>query len=279
MNLMIGEELSQKIKNELKQEIKSYMIKPCVTVIQLGNDIANNNYIQAKVKACNEVGIYLKHINFPDDVKEIEVINKIVELNNDDYVNGIILQLPIPEKFNQQKLINYIARNKDIDGLTDLNLGKIWNGKKTLVSCVPQAILELCDFYQIPLEGKHVVIINRSSLVGKPLLGLLLNRDATVTVCHSKTKNIDEYTKQADIIITAVGKKNFIVGDMIKKDAVIFDVGNFYEDGKIYGDVDFNSVKDKALYITPTPGGIGPVTITMMLKNVVDAYKKMNIEK
>lgn len=273
---MTGEELSQNIKNNLKQEIKGYMIKPCLAVIQVGNDEASNIYIESKVKACNEVGIYLKHICFPIETKEIEIINKIVELNNDDYVNGILIQLPLPEKYNKERLINYIARNKDVDGLTDLSIGKLFNGKKTFIPCAAKAVMALCEFYNITLEGKNAVIINRSSLVGKPLISTLLDGNATVTICHSKTENLEEYTKNADIIITAVGKKHFITKDMVKENAIIFDIGITREENKVYGDVEFESVSQKASYITPVPGGIGPVTVTMLLQNVVESYKKMN---
>lgn len=276
---MTGEELNQTIKTELKQEIKGYMIKPCLAVIQIGSDPASDSYVKSKIKACDEVGIYLKHIQFSTETREIEIINKIVELNNDDYVNGILLQLPVPEKYNREKLINYIARNKDVDGLTDLNLGKIFNNKKCYIPCAPQAVLALCDHYEIPLEGKNVVIINRSSLVGKPLAGLLMNRNATVTVCNSKTENLESLTKNADILVTAVGIKNFIKEDMIKDGVVIFDIGLTREDDKLYGDVDVEGVSKKASYLTPTPGGVGPVTVAMLLKNVVDSYRKMNEEK
>lgn len=279
MILLEGTELSQNIKDELKQEIKGYMIKPCVAVIQIGQNPASNVYVQNKIKACNEVGIYLKHIQFSDETKEIEIINKIVELNNDDYVNGIVLQLPVSDKYNQEKLINYIARNKDVDGLTDLNVGKLWNNKKTFIPCAAQAVIELCNFYQISLEGKNVVVVSRSNLVGKPLMALLLQKDATVTTCHSKTTNLQDYLKTADIIISAVGEKNFITEDMIKKDAIIFDIGTTVEDGFLYGDVDIENVKNKASYVTPVPGGVGPVTVTMLLRNVVEAYRKMNVEK
>lgn len=279
MILMTGNELSQNIKNELKQEVKGYMIKPCLAIIQIGNDSASTFYVQNKIKACSEVGIYLKHIQFSEDTKEIEIINKIVELNNDDYVNGIMLQLPVPEKYNYEKLINYIARNKDVDGLTDLSVGKLWNNKKSFIPCAPQAVLALADFYQISLEGKNVVIVNRSNLVGKPLITMLLQRNATVTICHSKTENLEEYLKKADIVITAVGQKNFISKDMIKKDVIVFDVGKTLEDGKCYGDVNIENLEDKASYVTPTPGGVGMVAVVMLLQNVVEAYRKMNIEK
>ncbi len=277
--VMNGKEISSKIKEELKSEIKTYMIKPCLAVIQIGNDLASDIYIKEKEKACNEVGIYFKHIKFDETVREIEVINKILELNNDEYVNGILLQLPLPEKFNTEKLINYIARNKDVDGLTDINVGKLVNKKKCLVSCTPQGIIELLNAYNIEISGKNVVIIGRSNLVGKPLISLFLNNDATVTICHSKTNNLEEFTKNADILVVAAGHKHLITKNMVKNDSVIIDVGINREDGKLYGDVDFDDVKEKVAYITPVPGGVGPMTVAMLLRNVNETYKKMIASK
>lgn len=274
-----GKELSSKIKEKLKQEVKTYMIKPCLAVIQIGEDPASEVYIKAKEKACNEIGMYFKHIKFEETAREIEVINKIIELNNDEYVNGILIQLPLPEKFNKEKLINYIARGKDVDGLTDINVGKLVNNKKCLVSCTPQGIMALLKNYDIEISGKNVVIVGRSSLVGKPLISLFLNEDATVTVCHSKTTNLEEFTKNADILVVAVGHKHLITKNMVKDGAVVIDVGINREDCKLYGDVDFEGVREKASYITPVPGGVGPMTVAMLLNNVNETYKKMVTNK
>lgn len=276
MSNIDGKIISTKIKEELKAEIKTYMIKPCLAVIQIGNDEASNVYISAKQKACSEVGIYLKHIKFDEDSREIEIINKIIELNNDEYVHGILLQLPIPEKFNEEKLINYISRNKDVDGLTDINIGKLINNKKCLVSCTPQGIIKLLEESGVSIPGKNVVIVGRSKLVGKPLISLFLNNDATVTVCHSKTNNLKEFTKNADILVVAVGKKYLITEDMVKKDSVVIDVGINRIDGKLYGDVDYENVKNKVSLITPVPGGVGPMTVAMLLCNVNTVYKNLN---
>lgn len=276
MSNIDGKIISSKIKEELKAEIKTYMIKPCLAVIQIGNDGASNVYISAKQKACSEVGIYLKHIKFDEDSREIEIINKIIELNNDEYVHGILLQLPIPEKFNEEKLINYISRNKDVDGLTDINVGKLINNKKCLVSCTPQGIIKLLEESGVSIPGKNVVIVGRSKLVGKPLISLFLNNDATVTVCHSKTNNLKEFTKNADILVVAVGKKHLITEDMVKKDSVVIDVGINRIDGKLYGDVDYENVKNKVSLITPVPGGVGPMTVAMLLCNVNTVYKNLN---
>ena len=276
MSNIDGKIISTKIKEELKAEIKTYMIKPCLAVIQIGNDEASNVYISAKQKACSEVGIYLKHIKFDENSREIEIINKIIELNNDEYVHGILLQLPIPEKFNEEKLINYISRNKDVDGLTDINVGKLINNKKCLVSCTPQGIIKLLEESDVSIPGKNVVIVGRSKLVGKPLISLFLNNDATVTVCHSKTNNLKEFTKNADILVVAVGKKHLITEDMVKKDSVVIDVGINRIDGKLYGDVDYENVKNKVSLITPVPGGVGPMTVAMLLCNVNTVYKNLN---
>ena len=269
-----GKKIRDEIIEELKKEIKHYMIKPCLAVIQIGDDPASNTYIKAKEKACDEIGIYFKHIKFDETAKEVEVINKILELNNDEYVHGILLQLPLPEGFNADKLINYIARNKDVDGLTDINLGKLYNNKPCLISCTPLGIMKLLENEKIDIEGKKVTIVGRSSLVGKPLLGLMLNNNATVTICHSKTTNLSTHTKNADILIVAVGKKHFIKENMVKNDAIIIDVGINKEDGKLYGDVDFDAVKEKVSKITPVPGGVGPMTVAMLMKNVITAYQK-----
>ena len=276
MSNIDGKIISTKIKEELKAEIKTYMINPCLAVIQIGNDEASNVYISAKQKACSEVGIYLKHIKFDEDSREIEIINKIIELNNDEYVHGILLQLPIPEKFNEEKLINYISRNKDVDGLTDINVGKLINNKKCLVSCTPQGIIKLLEESGVSIPGKNVVIVGRSKLVGKPLISLFLNNDATVTVCHSKTNNLKKFTKNADILVVAVGKKHLITEDMVKKDSVVIDVGINRIDGKLYGDVDYENVKNKVSLITPVPGGVGPMTVAMLLCNVNTVYKNLN---
>lgn len=274
MNIIDGKKLRNEIVEELKKEVKHYMIKPCLAVIQIGDDPASNTYIKSKEKACNEIGMYFKHIKFTEETKEIEVINKILELNNDEYVHGILLQLPIPEKFNPDKLINYIARNKDVDGLTDINLGKLYNNKPCLSSCTPLGIMKLLEDNNVEIEGKNVTIVGRSNLVGKPLLGLMLNKNATVTICHSKTENLSKHTKNADILVVAVGKKQFIKENMVKEGTVVIDVGINKEDNKLYGDVDFEKVKEKASLITPVPGGVGPMTVAMLMKNVVTAYQK-----
>lgn len=277
-NILNGKELANEIQTGIKQEVKACMIRPSLAVIQIGENQASDIYVRNKEKVCNEVGIYFRHFKFDEGTPELTIINKIKELNNDEYVNGIIVQLPIPERYNEKRIVNSIINSKDVDGLTDINTGRLVNGKKTLVPCTPLGIITLLKKYEIELEGKDVVIVGRSKLVGKPLLNLLLNENATVTVCHKKTKDLKEKTKQADILIVAAGCPNLITEDMVKKDAVVIDVGINRVDGKIVGDVDFDSVSKKASYITPVPGGVGPLTIAMLLSNVITCYKnKKNI--
>ncbi len=269
-----GKECSTILRNKLKDEIEKFETKPGLVDIQIGNDEASNIYIASKKKAAENLGINFHHVHFEDGTSEEEIINKILELNNDDSINGILIQLPLPKGYDEKKLINYINPDKDVDGLTELNMGKLFLGKKCLVSCTPSGVLELLKYKNIEIEGKHVVIVGRSNLVGKPLIELFLKENATVTVCHSKTEDLANYTKQADILVVAVGKKHLIKEDMIKENSIIIDVGINRENGKIYGDVDFDNVLSKAKYITPVPGGVGPMTIAMLLNNVVLSYKK-----
>lgn len=272
MEIMDGKKLSSEIKEEIKQSIKSCMIRPSLAVIQIGDNPASNTYIKNKEKACEKVGIYFRHFKFDDTTPELTIINKIKELNNDEYVNGIMIQLPIPDKYNEKRLLNTIINTKDVDGLTDINTGRLINGRKSITPCTPLGIMTLLSNYKVNLEGKNVVIIGKGRLVGKPLMGLMLNEGATVTVCHSRTKDLIKYTKDADIIVAACGVKGLITGDMVKNDVIIIDVGINVEDDKIYGDVDFDSVKDKASLITPVPGGVGPMTVAMLLKNIIACY-------
>lgn len=271
-NIMDGKSYALEIQDEIKKMIKYEMIKPSVAVIQIGDDEASNTYIKNKEKACENVGIFFRHFKFEDGTPELTIINKIKELNNDEYVNGIIIQLPLPERYNEKRLVNQILNSKDIDGLTDINVGRLLNGKKTLVPCTPLGVMELLDKYEVNLEGKHVVIVGKGKLTGKPLAHLMLNAGATVTVCHSRTLDLESYTKNADILVSATGLNKLITGNMVKKGVVVVDIGINYEDGHIAGDVDFDSVSKKASLITPVPGGVGPMTIAMLLKNVINSY-------
>ena len=268
-----GKLMSEEIRAELKQSIKFEMIKPSIAVIQIGDNDASNSYIKAKEKACDEVGIYFRHFKYELGTSELTVINKIKELNNDEYVNGIIVQLPLPDGYNEKRLINTIINSKDIDGLTDINAGRLISGRKTLVPCTAMAVIEMLKRSNVEIESKHVVLVGRGKLTCKPLIQLFLNENATVTVCHSKTLDLEKYTRDADILVSATGVNNIINKDMVKDGAVVIDVGVNYDTGKISGDVDFDNVIDKVSLITKTPGGVGPMTVTMLIKNAIYCYQ------
>lgn len=266
----------KKVRNEKLEELKN-IIKAntlCLAVIQIGNDEASNIYINEKRKMCKYLNINFKHILLPDNISMEEVINEIENLNNDKNVTGILLQLPISKHLDSKVLINKIAKDKDIDGLSDLSIANFYHNKNGIIPCTPKGILTLIDYYKINIEGKNIVIIGRSNLICKPLYHLLLNRNATVTMCHSKTANLKEFTKNADILIVAVGKPNFITEDMIKEKTIIFDCGISRTNGKVVGDVDFKSVSKKASYITPVPGGVGPMTILSLAENIYETSLK-----
>ena len=271
-NVIDGKKISEEIRSELKQSIKYEMLKPSIAVIQVGDNEASNTYVNMKEKACDEVGIYFRHFKFEEGESELSIINKIKELNNDEYVNGIIIQLPLPDGYNEKRLVNTIINSKDVDGLTDINTGRLVSGRKTLVPCTAAAVIELLKRSNVEIIGKHVVLVGRGKLTCRPLIQLFLNEDATVTVCHSKTKDLGNFTKNADILVSAVGINNIITEDMVKAGAVVIDVGINFETGKISGDVDFDKVSKKASLITKTPGGVGPMTVTMLLKNTVYCY-------
>ena len=275
MILLDGKSLSAKIKDELKGNINSYVQTPILAVITIGDDAASEVYVKNKRKACEYVGMSFLHLDYASCVKEEVVIKKIKQLNKDKSINGIIVQLPIPKNFNVSKIINTIDPSKDVDGLTNTQAGKLIQNEKCLIPCTPKGIMEIFKEYKIDLEGKHVVIVGRSNLVGKPLMLECLNKNATVTMCHSKTKNLKSYTKDADILVVAVGKKYLIDKTMVKKGSIIIDVGINRIDGKLYGDVNPN-VEEVCGYLTPVPGGVGPMTVSMLLKNTFAAYKNQN---
>lgn len=268
-----GKLISLKIKEQIKQEISSLDEKLTLAVVQVGNDEASNVYIRAKEKAATEVGIKFKHLKFDSNVSETELINNIKELNNDLSITGLIVQLPLPKHLNEQRVLETINPKKDVDGLTGTNMGKLITSTTGIIPCTPLGIMTLLEHYNVSLEGKHVVIVGRSNLVSKPLIFLCLKKNATVTVCHSKTLDLKSYTKQADVLIAAVGHKHLINKSMIKKDTVIIDIGINKVDGKLYGDVDFEDVYDKVSLITPVPKGVGPMTVVMLLNNVVKCYE------
>lgn len=275
MKILDGKSLSAKVKDELKGNVNSYFQTPILAVVTIGDDAASEVYVKNKKKACEYVGMSFIHLDYASCVKEEVVIKKIKQLNKDKSINGIIVQLPIPDNFNVSKIINTIDSSKDVDGLTNTQAGKLIQNEKCLIPCTPKGIMEIFKEYKIDLEGKHVVIVGRSNLVGKPLMLECLNKNATVTMCHSKTKDLKKYTKDADILVVAVGKKYLIDKTMVKKDSVIIDVGINRIDGKLYGDVNPN-VEEVCGYVTPVPGGVGPMTVSMLLKNTFEAYKNQN---
>lgn len=276
-NLIDGKEISQKIKDELKQKIAKIDKKPCLAVILIGDNPASHIYVKNKEIACEYTGIKSKKYQLLKDTSENEVLDLIETLNNDKEVNGILVQLPLPKHIDEKKVLLKIDVSKDVDGFHPYNIGLLSTGNAILNPCTPFGCIQLLKRSGVNLEGKSCVIIGRSNIVGKPLGMMLLNESATVTTTHSRTKNLPEITKQADIIIVAIGKAGFLTGDMIKKGAVIIDVGiNRDNTGNICGDVDFKSCLEKAELITPVPGGVGPMTIAMLMNNCLTAYEIQN---
>ena len=274
---MNGKELAKDIRGNLKievAELKKQGIIPKLAVIMVGDDKASQVYVRNKSKACDEIGIeyeeYLKDASITQD----ELLNLIDELNAREDISGILLQSPIPKHLDIREAFNRIDYKKDVDGFNPINVGKLAIGEDCFISCTPYGVVKLLEANNIKIEGKHVVILGRSNIVGRPLIQCMLNEHATVTVCHSRTQNLKEFTKQADILISAIGKAKFVTEDMVKDGAVVIDVGiNRNDEGKLVGDVDYENVEPKTSYITPVPGGVGPMTIAMLMNNVVKAAK------
>ena len=275
-----GKELAKKIRSNLKiecEELKKKNIKSKLAVIMVGEDPASKVYVRNKSRACEDVGIEYEEYLLGEKTTQKELIELIKKLNSDKTINGILLQSPIPSSLDINEAFKTISPEKDVDGFNPVNVGKLVLNQDTFVSCTPYGIMKMFEEYNIDLTGKNVVILGRSNIVGKPLIHCCLNKNATVTSCHSKTQNLAQKTKEADILISAIGKANFVTTDMVKRDAVVIDVGiNRLENGKITGDVDFENVKEKASYITPVPGGVGPMTIAMLMNNVIKATKRQN---
>ena len=276
-----GKELAKKVRLELKDEVeklkKDENIHPKLAVIMVGSDPASQIYVRNKSKACDEIGIEFEEFLLDENTTQKELLDLIDRLNENEKVNGILLQSPIPKNLDINEAFRRISPEKDVDGFNPVNVGKLTLGQKGFVSCTPFGVIKMLEEYNIDIEGKNAVVLGRSNIVGKPMSQCLLNKNATVTICHSKTKNINDITKNADIIVAAIGKKEFVKGDMVKEGAVVIDVGiNRGEDGKLKGDVDFDEVSKKASYITPVPGGVGPMTIAMLMTNVVKAAKDQN---
>ena len=273
-----GKQLAKKIRANLKiecEELKAQGINPKLAVIMVGDNPASKVYVRNKSRACNEVGIEYQEYLLPENATQKELLELIKKLNQDKEINGILLQSPLPQHLNINEAFKTITYSKDVDGFTPASVGKLCIGEDTFISCTPYGVIKMFEEYNIDLKGKNVVILGRSNIVGKPLIQCCLQKDATVTVCHSKTKKLSEYTKKADVIIAAIGKAKFLTEDMVKDGVVIIDVGiNRQDDGKLVGDVDFENVSKKASFITPVPGGVGPMTIAMLMNNVIKAAKE-----
>ncbi len=274
---MNGKELAKEIRGNLKievTELKKQGIIPKLAVIMVGDDKASQVYVRNKSKACDEIGIEYEEYLKDASITQEELLNLIDELNAREDISGILLQSPIPKHLDIREAFNRIDYKKDVDGFNPVNVGKLAIGEDCFISCTPYGVVKLLEANNIKIEGKHVVILGRSNIVGRPLIQCMLNEHATVTVCHSRTQNLKEFTKQADILISAIGKAKFVTEDMVKDGAVVIDVGiNRNDEGKLVGDVDYENVEHKTSYITPVPGGVGPMTIAMLMNNVVKAVK------
>ena len=274
-----GKELAKEKREKMKKEVaelKKKAIIPGLAVILVGEDPASQSYVKSKEKACKEIGIHSELDIVPDTISEQDLLQKIDKLNNADHIHGILVQLPIPDHISEKAVIEAINPDKDVDGFHPINVGRMMIGQEGFLPCTPYGIVEMIKSKEIEISGKHVVVVGRSNIVGKPVGQLLLNENATVTYCHSRTKNMMEYTKTADILVVAVGKAHFLNAEYIKEGAVVIDVGvNRNDEGKLVGDVDFEAAKEVASYITPVPGGVGPMTITMLLHNTIVSAKRL----
>ena len=282
MHLLDGKKVSKEILLKLENEVnvlKMNNISPKLAVILVGKDPASLSYISQKQQACSETGIEWEQFDYEEDITTDNLTQKIQELNDDDSIHGILVQLPLPKHIYTPDVIKAIEPMKDVDGFTAYNLGKMFLGKdfEYLVPCTPIGVMRLLEYYEIPIEGREVVVVGHSNIVGKPLSTMFLNRNATVTTCHVYTKDLAFHTSRADILCVAVGKPNLIKGDMIKEGAVVVDIGvSRLQGGKLQGDVDFESVSKKASYLTPVPGGAGPMTVACLMENTVRAAKRLN---
>ncbi len=276
--LINGKTVSEKVRQDIKSEVEKFNERygsiPGLAVIMVGDNPASAVYVRNKHKACLEVGMKSYEIKFDADISEQTLLSKIDELNADENVDGILVQLPLPKTINEERVINRIHPSKDVDAFHPENVGKIMIGNYTFLPCTPAGVMELLKYYNIEVEGKRCVVIGRSNIVGKPMAHLLLERNGTVTVCHSRTKELSAITRDADILVVAIGKAEFLTADMVKPGAVVIDVGiNRTAEGKLVGDVNFGQVEPIASAITPVPGGVGPMTITMLLGNTLTAAR------
>ncbi|MBS7276199.1 MAG: bifunctional methylenetetrahydrofolate dehydrogenase/methenyltetrahydrofolate cyclohydrolase FolD [Eubacteriales bacterium] len=274
-NIINGKEISAAIREEIKAEVQGMSVRPGLAVVLVGDDPASAVYVRNKSKACAEVGIYSEVYRLPEETGREQLLGLIEQLNQSTLIHGILVQLPLPKHLDPEEVIMAIDPAKDVDAFHPVNVGKIMIGNYDFLPCTPAGVMELLHRSGIEVSGKECVVIGRSNIVGKPQAMLLLHENATVTICHSKTRDLPSVCRRADILVSAVGKPKFVTADMVKDGAVIIDVGmNRDENGKLCGDVDFEPVSEKASYITPVPGGVGPMTITMLLKNTVTAAKR-----
>ena len=277
---LVSSVLRSKIAEEILEFKNNSGITPGLAVVIVGDNPASMVYVRNKKKACDQVGINSYEIALPADISEGELLEKVIQLNNDESVHGILVQLPLPVHINEETVINAIDPAKDVDAFHPSNVGKIMIGNYSFLPCTPAGIMDLLDYYNVNISGKKCVVLGRSNIVGKPMAHLLLEKNGTVTVCHSRTADLKEETRNADILVVAIGKPEFVTADMVKEGAVVIDVGiNRTAEGKLVGDVDFAGVSEVASYITPVPGGVGPMTITTLLKNTLTAAKTIKTGK
>lgn len=268
-----GKEVAAHLFAQIAEQSKGLKVRPKLVVLLVGSDPASQTYVQAKSKRCELLGFKGDTIRLPETISQQALLEQIALYNNDNTVHGILVQLPLPPGIDPMVISDAIDPKKDVDGLNQLNVGRLWQGRDCLLPCTPAGVIEICDYYKIPIEGKHAVVAGRSDIVGKPMAQLLLRRNATVTLCHSRTEDLAEITRQADIFVAAVGRPKMFGADHIKQGAVVIDVGIHRVGGKIVGDVDAESVESKAAWLTPVPGGVGRMTIAMLMQNVLKAAR------
>lgn len=277
-SIIDGKKIASEINEDAKKEVEKLKIKynqsPCLATVVVGKDESSKLYVKKRGKICEKIGVISKVYDLPEDSEENNVLELIGKMNNDENVHGIIVQLPLPKHIDKRKISEAVSPEKDVDCMNPLNIGRLASGNEAVAPCTPKAVIAILEKSGIKIKGKNVVIVGRSRIVGRPLALMLINRDATVTICHTKTKNLEKHTKNADILVAAAGSPTLIKNEMVKENAVVIDVGINVVNNNIVGDVDFENVKNKASFITPVPGGVGPVTIAMIMKNTVEAFKR-----
>ena len=272
---LVSASIREKIKEKTKAIKDKYSRVPGLAAVLVGEDPASQIYVRNKRKSCEDVGIYSEEHKLPESTTQDELLELINKLNNDKKINGILVQLPLPKHIDDSLILNSVSSEKDVDGFHPINAGYLFEGKPQFIPCTPHGIIKMLEFYDIDIEGKNAVVLGRSNIVGKPAAILLLQKNATVTICHSRTKNLEDVLKEADIIVAAIGRAHFVKKEMVKEGAIVIDVGiNRLDTGKLAGDVDFEAVKKISGFITPVPGGVGPMTITMLLWNTLTSLEK-----